>query len=90
VSTVEPVVTIGLAAALFGESLTPTQVAGATLVLVAALAVNTRPTVAPTPAAARSLAAATATPAATATRVAPPEVGAHERHGALAGVGQRG
>ena len=42
-STVEPVVTIALAAAFFGESLTAAQLAGAALVLVAAVTVHTTP-----------------------------------------------
>jgi drug/metabolite transporter (DMT)-like permease len=47
VSTVEPVVTIALAAAVFGEALTATQLAGAALVLVAAVAVRTTPAARP-------------------------------------------
>jgi drug/metabolite transporter (DMT)-like permease len=39
-STVEPVVTIGLAVPVFGESLTAVQLAGAGLVLAAVLAVR--------------------------------------------------
>ncbi len=40
-STIEPVVTIALAVAVFGESLTPVQLAGGGLVLAAVLAVRT-------------------------------------------------
>jgi drug/metabolite transporter (DMT)-like permease len=40
-STIEPVVTICLAVVVFGESLTPVQLAGGALVLVAVLAVRT-------------------------------------------------
>jgi drug/metabolite transporter (DMT)-like permease len=39
-STIEPVVTVGLAFAVFGESLGPAQLAGGALVLTAALAVR--------------------------------------------------
>src|SRR5918999_1702925 len=39
-STLEPVVTVGLAAAVFGESLGPAQLAGGLLVLAAVLAVR--------------------------------------------------
>jgi drug/metabolite transporter (DMT)-like permease len=42
-STVEPVVTVGLAFAVFGESLGPAQLAGGALVLAAALAVRASP-----------------------------------------------
>jgi drug/metabolite transporter (DMT)-like permease len=41
-STLEPVVTVGLAFAVFGESLGPTQLAGGLLVLLAVLAVRVR------------------------------------------------
>jgi drug/metabolite transporter (DMT)-like permease len=40
-STLEPVVTVGLASAVFGESLGPAQLAGGALVLAAVLAVRT-------------------------------------------------
>ena len=39
-STLEPVVTVALASAVFGESLGPMQLAGGTLVLLAAVAVR--------------------------------------------------
>lgn len=39
-STLEPVVTVGLAFVVFGESLGPTQLAGGALVLLAVLAVR--------------------------------------------------
>ena len=42
VSTVEPVVTVGLAVALFGESLGPAQVLGGVLVLAAVVALQSR------------------------------------------------
>jgi drug/metabolite transporter (DMT)-like permease len=42
VSTVEPVVTVGLAVALFGESLGPAQVVGGVLVLAAVVALQSR------------------------------------------------
>jgi len=50
-STLEPVVTVALAFAVFGESLGPTQLAGGVLVLLAVLAVRTplRVVVAPRP-----------------------------------------
>lgn len=41
-STFEPVVTAGLAAALLGEQLTPVQLAGAGLVLAAAVVLQLR------------------------------------------------
>jgi drug/metabolite transporter (DMT)-like permease len=52
-STLEPVVTVGLAFLVFGESLGPAQLAGGALVLLAVLAVRTpvRVTIAPHPAA---------------------------------------
>jgi drug/metabolite transporter (DMT)-like permease len=40
-STLEPVVTVGLASAVFGESLGPAQLAGGALVLAAVVAVRT-------------------------------------------------
>ena len=43
VSTVEPVVTVGLAMALFGESLGPSQLAGGALVLGAVVVLQLRP-----------------------------------------------
>ena len=42
VSTVEPVVTVGLAVALYGEALGPLQVLGGALVLAAVVALQTR------------------------------------------------
>jgi drug/metabolite transporter (DMT)-like permease len=43
VSTVEPAVTVGLAMALYGESLGPTQIAGGVLVLGAVVVLQLRP-----------------------------------------------
>ena len=43
-STLEPVVTVGLAFAVFGEALGPAQLAGGALVLLAVLAIRARPT----------------------------------------------
>lgn len=48
-STPEPVVTVGLAFAVFGESLGPAQLAGGALVLLAVLAVRVPPRHAPVP-----------------------------------------
>ncbi|MGH2741695.1 MAG: EamA family transporter, partial [Thermoleophilaceae bacterium] len=42
-STLEPVVTVGLAFVVFGESLGPAQLAGGALVLMAVLAVRIQP-----------------------------------------------
>ena len=55
-STLEPVVTVGLAFAVFGESLGPTQLAGGALVLLAVLAVRipVRVAVIPPPAPSRA------------------------------------